>query len=587
VTTIKIYLIFLCFIVLSFQSAAGKEKVIATTTFLKDIAQNIAGDKFNVVSIMPIGGDPHIDDPVPQDAKLIADADLIIKNGLFLEGWLDKLISNSGTKGSIITASQRVTPIVSEVYHGSPDPHAWMDVNNAKIYAQNICIAFEQLLPRHADYFRKNLAQYSRSLDELDHYVTESVKKIDKSQRILITSHDAFRYFGNRYGLRVESVLGTSTDADVQVQDVRNLIDVIREHKLKAIFVESTINPKLINQIAADMGIRIGGKLFADSLGDEESGSSTYIGMIRNNTDQIVDGLIGTTVYELKSDNQFEYLIISVVILFSLSFIWVSNKLINKGSDVLPEDAFIDINGVGVSYGNKTILSNLYLKIYPGKVYGVLGPNGAGKSTLFKSILDIVPLDSGQVYVGGRNISEVRSAITYIPQKEEIDWAFPATVADVVMMGRYPHKRVFERINRSDHRIVSESLEKLGIGDLKNKQIGELSGGQQQRVFLARALCQEAQIFLFDEPFVGVDIVTEEKIIGILKNLASLGKTILVIHHDLSKVEDYFDQVIMLNLNIVAAGVTSDVFTPENIRKTYSGRSAISEETDEFIHARN
>lgn len=242
------------------------------------------------------------------------------------------------------------------------------------------------------------------------------------------------------------------------------------------------------------------------------------------------------------------------------------------------EDLSIRVDGVNISYGRKRVLSNIYLNIEKGHVYGLIGPNGAGKSTLFKTILGLIEPNSGKVSVLGTDIKEVRKRVAYVPQKDEIDWDFPATVYDIVMMGRYPHKKVFQKLNEEDHNIAMESLEKVGIGEFKNRQIGALSGGQQQRVFIARALCQQADIFLLDEPFVGVDITTENKIIEILKGLTSDDKTVLIVHHDLATADDYFDKVILLNQRLITYGDTSEVFTQENISKTYASQLNILHE---------
>ncbi|MEL7221821.1 MAG: metal ABC transporter ATP-binding protein [Bacteroidota bacterium] len=239
----------------------------------------------------------------------------------------------------------------------------------------------------------------------------------------------------------------------------------------------------------------------------------------------------------------------------------------------------IVVKDLSVSYERKRVLSNIYLQLEQGHIYGVLGPNGAGKSTLFKAILGLLEVASGEVSINGLPVEGERKTVVYVPQKGEVDWSFPATVYDVVLMGRYPHKRVFSRINKADRAKAKAALEELGITHLQKRQIGELSGGQQQRVFLARALCQEAEVFLLDEPFVGVDITTEEKIITVLKRLAAEGKTLLVVHHDLSTVPAYFDQVILLNQRLIAYGPTASTFTQENIAKAYSGQLPILHRT--------
>lgn len=232
----------------------------------------------------------------------------------------------------------------------------------------------------------------------------------------------------------------------------------------------------------------------------------------------------------------------------------------------------IQIEGVNISYERKRVLSNIYLNIESGYIYGVIGPNGAGKSTLFKTILGLIEPNSGFVKVLGGDIKEAKKQVAYVPQKDEIDWDFPATVYDIVLMGRYPHKKVFQRLSKEDHRITEEALEKVGMTKFRDRQIGALSGGQQQRVFIARALCQQADIFLLDEPFVGVDITTENKIIEILKDLTVQNKTILIVHHDLATADEYFDKVILLNQRLITYGDTSEVFTQANIAKTYASQ---------------
>jgi ABC-type Mn2+/Zn2+ transport system ATPase subunit len=238
-------------------------------------------------------------------------------------------------------------------------------------------------------------------------------------------------------------------------------------------------------------------------------------------------------------------------------------------------ESIISIKGLSVNYDSKRVLTNIYLELDGGHVYGVLGPNGAGKSTLFKSILGLIEYSAGAITVFGKDIAQVRKRIAYVPQKDEIDWTFPVTVKDVVIMGRYPHKRILKRINNEDLAIVDHAMEEVGIIDLANRQIGNLSGGQQQRVFIARALAQQADLFFFDEPFAGIDITSEEKIVTIMSRLASEGKTMLVVHHDISTVPKYFSKVILINQRLIACGITEDAFTKENIAACYGAQLTI------------
>lgn len=245
----------------------------------------------------------------------------------------------------------------------------------------------------------------------------------------------------------------------------------------------------------------------------------------------------------------------------------------------ITDNTAISVRGLSVSYDRKRVLSNIYLDIEAGHLYGVVGPNGAGKSTLFKAMLGLIDVNAGVVSINGQAVERSRKEVVYVPQKSEVDWSFPATVMDIVLMGRYPHKKILQRLDQHDIEMAMAALRELGIEPLRDRQIGELSGGQQQRVFLARALCQEANILFLDEPFVGVDMTTEEKITTVLKRLASEGKTLLVVHHDLSTVPAYFDKVIFLNQRLVAYGDVETTFTQANIAKTYGGQLPILHQT--------
>ena len=577
-------ILFLLLICLSGKNVlkAAPIKVVTTTSFLADMAKEIAGSWAEVESMLPVGQDPHIYEPIPGDAKKVAEAQLVIKNGLTLEGWLGEMIESSGTKALIITASDGIVPIQSADHVGAYDPHAWMDVSNVMKYIANIRDALIRLDPVHSPQYEENYQRYYQQLKALDNYIAEKVLSIPSEQRVLITTHDAFRYYGNKYGLTVKSAMGTSTDAQATISDFAHLRKLVLELGIPAIFIESTINPDLLKQLAEDLGIVIGGELFADSLGDEESGADTYIKMLKQNTDLIVAGL---SLINQVGENTESFLFLWVILgLFILSFFLVMVRLRIPSIEGLSwENYTLNIEGLSVSYDRKTVLSNVYITVEPGKVYGLLGGNGSGKSTLFKSILGLIPIDAGNIKVHNQAVETIRKYVSYIPQKEEIDWTFPATVMDVVLLGRYPHRKVFEPLKIVDRKKANEALEMLGIQDLKDKQIGELSGGQQQRVFIARALCQEAEIYLFDEPFVGVDITTEAKIMEIVKSLAAEGKMVIIIHHDLAKVKEYFDRLIMINQRLVAIGETDEVFTDDNIKKTYGGRLTILQKAEKYL----
>ncbi|MGE3107792.1 MAG: metal ABC transporter ATP-binding protein [Phycisphaerales bacterium] len=232
----------------------------------------------------------------------------------------------------------------------------------------------------------------------------------------------------------------------------------------------------------------------------------------------------------------------------------------------------VEVHDMTVAYHRKPVLWNVDVSLPAGVLTGIVGPNGAGKSTFLKAILGLVPLASGWVRVFDQPLARVRSRIGYIPQRESVDWEFPVSVRDVVLMGRYGRLGWVRRPSAHDRDRAADSLDRVGMGEFADRQIGQLSGGQQQRVFLARALTQDADIYFMDEPFAGVDAATEAQIVEVLRAMRAKGKTVLAVHHDLQTVPEYFDHAVLLNMRLVAAGPTSRVFTKENLHKTYGGR---------------
>lgn len=234
----------------------------------------------------------------------------------------------------------------------------------------------------------------------------------------------------------------------------------------------------------------------------------------------------------------------------------------------------VSIENVTVAYHKKPVLQNVSMQVPEGNLVGIIGPNGAGKSTLIKAILGLIPSASGEISIYGKTCKAERKRIGYVPQRGSVDWDFPTSALDVVLMGRYGHIGWCKRPKKRDVEAAKTCLDKVGMLDYAKRQISQLSGGQQQRVFLARALCQDADIYFMDEPFVGVDAATERAIITLLVELKRKGKTVLVVHHDLQTAKDYFDWILLLNLRKIAFGPTEQVFTIDNLQKTYGGRLA-------------
>ena len=241
-------------------------------------------------------------------------------------------------------------------------------------------------------------------------------------------------------------------------------------------------------------------------------------------------------------------------------------------------DTPIEVHDLTVSYQGKPVLYGIDLEIPEGSIVGILGPNGAGKTTLIKSIMNMIKPNSGYIRIFGQEPRTGIKQIGYVPQRESIDWDFPVSVMDVVLMGRYGHLGWIQMPGKADRQIASECLERVNMLNYSNRQIGNLSGGQQQRVFLARALAQESSIYLMDEPFAGVDAVTEKAIVSILRKMRDEGKTLIVVHHDLASAREYFDHLLLLNMRKVAFGPVREVYSHKLLQKTYGGRLAVLSE---------
>lgn len=247
----------------------------------------------------------------------------------------------------------------------------------------------------------------------------------------------------------------------------------------------------------------------------------------------------------------------------------------------------LEIHDLTVAFDRKPVLWNIDLTLPQGKLIGIVGPNGAGKSTLIKAVMGLLPLSSGYVKLFDQKIDDVRKRISYVPQRESVDWDFPASVLDIVLMGRYGKLGLFKRPRKADRDVALDCLRKVGMESFVNRQISQLSGGQQQRTFLARALAQQADIYFMDEPFAGVDAATEKAIISLLRTMTEAKKTVVVVHHDLQSVPQYFDWIIMLNTRLVACGPTVTTFNQDNLQETYGGKLTLLADVGDLIRREN
>jgi manganese/zinc/iron transport system ATP- binding protein len=251
-----------------------------------------------------------------------------------------------------------------------------------------------------------------------------------------------------------------------------------------------------------------------------------------------------------------------------------------------PASIPLSVYDLTVAYHRKPVIWDVGFDVPNGSLVGIVGPNGAGKSTLLKAVMDLIPRAAGRIKIFGEDYARNRRRVGYVPQRESVDWDFPVDALDVVTMGIYREVGWFLPVRRKHRQAALEALSRVGIADLADRQISQLSGGQQQRTFLARALVQDADLYLMDEPFAGVDAATERAIVDVLREMQKNGKTAVVIHHDLQTVPEYFDYVVLLNMRVVAHGSVEEAFTSENLQKTYGGRLTLLDEVSEAMRQR-
>ena len=264
-------------------------------------------------------------------------------------------------------------------------------------------------------------------------------------------------------------------------------------------------------------------------------------------------------------------------------FAW-TDSIISMGSEVFP----LDVSDLTVAYGQKPVVWEAAAQFPEQRLTAIVGPNGAGKTTFLKAALDLIPRTSGRVRFFGQSYDQCRSRVAYVPQRETVDWDYPINAVDVVAMGLYRKVGWCRWIGKRDRGRALEALERVDMAEFAGRQISELSGGQQQRVFLARALVQDADLYLMDEPFAGVDATTEKAIVEILRELRCSGRSVVCVHHDLPTVADYFDHVMLLNMRIVTCGPIDEVFNLENLKRTYGGRlSLLSNFTEELAEKKS
>ncbi len=280
----------------STEAGSDRLTVVCTTTMIADLAKNLVGDDVQVIGIMKTGEDPHVYDVRPRDAQMIADADVVLMNGLHLESTLEHIIENNAEQAVVVRLAEddRIATLGSETKEGAPDPHCWFNIEYFKVYTERACDALIAADPDNAEAYKERTVAYLAELDTLQAYVVEQLDTVPQDQRVIVTSHDAFQYFGKRYGVEVLAVIGISTEQQPRPQDIAALEAKVADRGVKALFIETSVSRTLndiVKKLADHSGAAIGGTLYSDSLGDPDTDAGTYIGMVRHNTDLIVKAL--------------------------------------------------------------------------------------------------------------------------------------------------------------------------------------------------------------------------------------------------------------------------------------------------------
>ena len=571
-------------------------RVAATIGMVADIVRQVAGDRGEVTGIIGEGVDPHLYVPTRSDVAALMEADIVFYSGLLLEGE-DDPIRSSGWPAAGARCTRSPSWWTSrrcwrrEEFAGHFDPHLWMDVSGWMLAVDAVTGALAVFDPDGADGYRERAAAYRATLAELHEYGLGALGSIPEQQRILVTAHDAFNYFGRAYGLEVAGIQGMSTESEAGLDRINRLVDLLVTRQVGAVFVETTIADRnvraLIEGAAGARPHGCGGRrtvLRCDGRRGHlrghlrrHAGPQHHHGGARPRRRSAGTRLPGPLVAQGRfsmSRSPEAAAVIATEPQHSEPPAGGGHPRLEPlpaaGTDAARSP--LVVRDLTIAYRRRPVLWDVDLVANDGAITGIVGPNGAGKSTLLKGVLDLVPRVSGAVSIYGKPYRQQRRLVAYVPQRESVDWDYPVSALDLVAMGLYRSLGWLRPVRRATREAARAAMDLVGMADYAGRQISELSGGQQQRLFLARALAQDPQIYFMDEPFAGVDAGTERAIVELLQRLRRAGKSVFVVHHDLQTVSSYFDDLLMLNLRVVAHGPVAEVFTDDNLQKTYGGR---------------
>jgi ABC-type Mn2+/Zn2+ transport system ATPase subunit/ABC-type Zn uptake system ZnuABC Zn-binding protein ZnuA len=502
----------------------GAPRVLATFTILADIADRVAGDVLTVDSLTRPGAEIHGYDPTPGDIRAAADADLIISNGLGLENWLDKLMSDSDA--TRVTATDGIDPITIEGTD-DPNPHAWMSPTLAADYVDTIAAAFADNFPDDAATFRRNAGEYKAELAEVETTMRDGLAALPANQRALQTCEGAFSYLTREAGMSESYIWPVNSGEEItpRTDPARRRLRPRQGRPRRLLRVHRRPRPQGTAH-AGDRGRRRRHPL--RRLTHRGQRGRPHL----------------PRPHPLRHPDH--------------------HRRPARRRPLMTAPA-IDVRGLGVHYGSVHALDDVTLRLDHGRIHGLIGTNGSGKSTLFNTLMGEVRPTTGTVTVA----DAADHRVAYVPQSESVDWTFPLSVREVVMTGRYGHMGFLRHPRAADRAAVTDALARTDLTDLAGRQIGQLSGGQKKRTFVARGLAQQARTVLLDEPFAGVDTTSQAMITALLHEMADAGACILISTHDLASVDALCDTVTMLHGTVVAHGAPAEVMTTDNLMTTF------------------
>ena len=498
-----------------------------------DIVRQVAGDGAQIHQLLQANSDPHEYEPRPADIEAAAGAKLVIESGNGLDHWMGDVVKQAGGSPAEVTIAPDHTPnkVAGEAEGDEPasefDPHWWHDPRNVEAAVGVVRDELAKIAPGNAETYTANADAYLTKVKALDTGIKACMDQVPAAERKLVTSHDAFNYFTARYGITVVGAVipSQSTQAQPSAGDVAKLAAVVRRENVKAVFPESSINPELAKTLARETGAKADYVLYGDTLGPEGSSGDTYLKMEAANADAMVKGFTGEA---------------------------------NRVRDQRP---LIEAHGLAAGYrGGPVVLEEVTLTVGRGQRVGVLGPNGGGKTTLMRVVLGELAPRAGTLAVRGR--------CGTVPQTERSRLDYPVSALDVVLMGVLGRGPWWRRPGRADRADALGALERVGLRERARETFGELSGGQRQRVLVARALLQDADVVLFDEPFTGLDTPSAARLTELIDTLASEGRAVLVATHDVAQTLAW-DAVLCLNCRQIACGAPADTLTEDALRATY------------------